>query len=282
MNIGLIGAGKVGCTLGKFFVQRNYSVAGYYSRSNQSAAEAARFTQTKVFDTIEEIVNVCDVLFLTVPDGSLTQVFQQIANMPIYGKYICHCSGTLSASEAFTGIEKTGAFGYSVHPLFAISDKFHAYEELTDIFFVLEGHPTHLEEIKNLFYGCRIKTISSNCKTAYHASAVMSSNLVIALMNTAFDLMQQCGFTEQEARSALSPLAQGNMKHILQKGAEQSLTGPIERGDISTIAKHLNCLSQKQKEIYIPLSRALIEIAEKKHSNTNYSNMREILKGEEK
>ena len=83
MNIGLIGAGKVGCTLGKFFVQRNYSVAGYYSRSNQSAAEAARFTQTKVFDTIEEIVNVCDVLFLTVPDGSLTQVFQQIENMTI-------------------------------------------------------------------------------------------------------------------------------------------------------------------------------------------------------
>ena len=282
MNIGLIGAGKVGCTLGKFFVQRNYTVVGYYSRSSKSANEAARFTQTKAFDTIEEIVNVCDVLFLTVPDGSLTQVFKQIANMPIKGKYICHCSGTLSASEAFTGIEKTGAFGYSIHPLFAISDKFHAYEELTDIFFALEGHPDHLEEIKSLFHGCRIKTISSDCKTAYHASAVIASNLVIALMNTAFDLMQQCGFTEQEARSALSPLAQGNMKHILQKGAEQSLTGPIERGDISTIAKHLNCLSKQKKEIYIPLSLALIDIAEKKHTNKDYSNMREILKGEQK
>lgn len=281
MNIGLIGAGKVGCTLGKFFVQRKYIVAGYYSRSRTSAEEAARFTQTKVFDTIEEIVNVCDVLFLTVPDGSLTQVFEQIANMPIDGKYICHCSGTLSASEAFTGIEKTGAFGYSVHPLFAISDKFHAYEELTDIFFALEGHPAHLEEIKSLFHGCRIKTIPSDCKTAYHASAVIASNLVIALLNTAFDLMQQCGFTQQQARSALSPLIEGNIKHILQKGAEQSLTGPIERGDSSTIVKHLNCLSQKQKEIYIPLSRALIEIAEKKHTNSDYSNIRDILKGEQ-
>ncbi|NDO46150.1 Rossmann-like and DUF2520 domain-containing protein [Clostridium sp. MD294] len=281
MNIGLIGAGKVGCTLGKFFVQRKYTVAGYYSRSRTSAEEAARFTQTKVFDTIEEIVNVCDVLFLTVPDGSLTQVFEQIANMPIDGKYICHCSGTLSASEAFTGIEKTGAFGYSVHPLFAISDKFHAYEELTDIFFALEGHPAHLEEIKSLFHGCRIKTIPSDCKTAYHASAVIASNLVIALLNTAFDLMQQCGFTQQQARSALSPLIEGNIKHILQKGAEQSLTGPIERGDSSTIVKHLNCLSQKQKEIYIPLSRALIEIAEKKHTNSDYSNIRDILKGEQ-
>ena len=52
MNIGLIGAGKVGCTLGKFFVQRNYTVVGYYSRSSKSANEAARFTQTKAFDTI--------------------------------------------------------------------------------------------------------------------------------------------------------------------------------------------------------------------------------------
>ena len=282
MVIGIIGAGKVGCTLGKFFVQRGYTVAGYYSRTIQSSMEAAQFTQTQVFHTIEEIVDACNVLFLTVPDRSLTQVFQQIAHLPIRQKYICHCSGALSASEAFLGIEHTGAFGYSVHPLFAISDKYHAYEELADVFFAIEGNTAHLDEIGKLFDGCHIKVIPSDCKTAYHAAAVMASNMVIALMKPAFDIMQQCGFTEEEARCALAPLAKGNMQHIFEKGIYESLTGPVERGDSSTIQKHLKCLSQEQKEIYIPLTRMLIEIAERKHDNVDYNSMREILKGEEK
>lgn len=277
----MIGAGKVGCTLGKFFVLRGISVAGYYSRSKKSATEAAQFTQTQAFDNIEDIVDTCDVLFLTVPDGSLTTVFQQIQTLPIKGKCICHCSGALSAADAFPGIKETGAFGYSVHPLFAVSDKFHAYEELTDVFFALEGDPARLEEIRSLFRGCRIKVIPSDCKTKYHAAAVTVSNLAIGLMKTGLELMQACGFSDEEARSALAPLIKGNIIHLLEKGPVESLTGPIERCDTSTVKKHLTALSQEQREIYLPLSHTLVGIAEEKHPETNYAEMKAILKGAE-
>ncbi len=276
----MIGAGKVGCTLGKFFATRGHAVVGYYSRTAASAREAARFTQTQAFDTMETLVQACDVLFLTVPDRSLTTVFQEVQKLPIKEKCICHCSGALSAAEAFPGIQETGAFGYSVHPLFAISDKYHAYEELTDIFFALEGDPSHLDEICGLFAGCRIKTIPSDCKIKYHAAAAMVSNLAIALMQTGLELMEECGFTEEEARSALAPLIHGNIIHFLEKGSQSSLTGAVERCDIPTVAKHLACLSQAQKKIYTPLSRVLVEIAAKKHPETDYSGMAEILKGE--
>ena len=39
----------------------------------------------------------------------------------------------MSAQDAFEGIEETVAFGYSVHPLFAVSDKYNAYRELTGV-----------------------------------------------------------------------------------------------------------------------------------------------------
>ena len=44
MRIGFIGAGKVGFTLGKYFREHGIEVTGYYSRSIQSASEAAEFT----------------------------------------------------------------------------------------------------------------------------------------------------------------------------------------------------------------------------------------------
>lgn len=277
----MIGAGKVGCTLGKFFVTHGLAVIGYYSRTPQSAKEAAQFTQTQAFTTMEELVKKCDVLFLTVPDRSLTEVFCNLKQLPIKGKYICHCSGALSAKDAFPDIESVGAFGYSVHPLFAISDKYHAYEELTDVFFALEGNSIHLEEIQSLFATCKTKVIPSHCKTTYHAAAVFVSNLVIGLIQTGLDLMQSCGFTESEARSALKPLIEGNIEHLLLQGSAESLTGPVERCDIPTIKKHLYCLTQEQKEIYCALSRTVVDIAQKKHPTRDYTHLLQILKGEQ-
>lgn len=107
---------------------------GFFSLHETSADEAARFTNTRAYETIEEIVSDCDVLFLTVPDGRIAQVFDEIRRLKIENKIVCHCSGALCAGDAFAGIAETGAYGYSVHPLFAVSDRYHAYEELPDVF----------------------------------------------------------------------------------------------------------------------------------------------------
>ena len=144
MKTGFIGAGKVGCSLGRYFTRKRQgglglSVEGYFSRSVESAKEAARFTDSKPYESIEGLIKQCDVIFLTVPDGSIGSVWQQVRRCDINGKTICHCSGAMSAQDAFEGIEETGAFGYSVHPLFAVSDKYNAYRELTGVFFTLEG-----------------------------------------------------------------------------------------------------------------------------------------------
>ena len=68
MKTGFIGAGKVGFTLGKFFAANNIQVTGYYSRRRESAKEAAAFTGTTVYDSIGELVQDSDAVFLTVPD----------------------------------------------------------------------------------------------------------------------------------------------------------------------------------------------------------------------
>ena len=151
MNIGFIGAGKVGCSLGRYFVEHaqetggaeepykrqesSLNVKGYYSRSSSSAKDAARFTHSKEYETIRDLTDECDVVFLTVPDGSIQETWQQVREYDINGKTICHCSGAMSSADAFHGIEETGAFGYSIHPLFAVSDKYNAYKELTGVFF---------------------------------------------------------------------------------------------------------------------------------------------------
>ena len=111
MEIGFIGAGKMGFTLGKHLSEHGFPIAGYYSRSMQSARDAAHFTGADPFDSPAALVQACDMVFFTVPDGTIAQVWEQIKGAGLAGKIICHTSGSLS-SEVFAGIRECAPVGY--------------------------------------------------------------------------------------------------------------------------------------------------------------------------
>ena len=69
IGIGIIGAGKVGTTMGKYFVTHGEEVSGFYSRTVNSAKEAAKFCNTKYFSELDSLIEVSDTLFITVTDG---------------------------------------------------------------------------------------------------------------------------------------------------------------------------------------------------------------------
>lgn len=206
-------------------------------------------------------------------------MWNQIRELPIEGKYICHCSGALSAEDAFPGIADRGAFGYSIHPLFAVSDRFHSYKELSDAYFTIEGDKRHLEDVKEFFqsFGNPVRLIRAADKVKYHCAASICSNQVIALIKESLDLMGDCGFDEESALAALRPLIAGNVNKVLADGCVSSLTGPVERGDVQTVRKHLNCLEEKDRKLYALLSEKLLSVAGQKNPDRDYSALEALL-----
>lgn len=284
MKTGIIGAGKVGCSLGKYFVLHGLSLSGFFDADQEAAGTAAAFAETNVEEKLENLVQKSDVLFLTVPDGLITEVWKQIREFPLQGKYICHCSGALSAGEAFPGIVDSGAFGYSVHPLFAVSDRFHSYKELSNAYFTIEGEEKHLNTVMELFqsFGNPVRQIRAEDKVKYHCAAAICSNQVIALIQESLELMQQCGFEEHSALEALQPLIRGNVQRVVEKGPVESLTGPVERGDEKTVQKHLRCLGEQEQMLYLLLSEKLVEVAGRKNPDRNYEPLKQCLQEAEK
>ena len=280
MRIGFIGAGKVGFSLGKYLSVNGMTLSGYFSRSRSSAEEAAGFTDSAVFDSTCELLAESDVIFITVPDGTISSVFSQLKGRGISGKTICHCSGAMTANEAFGELSSLGAYGCSIHPLFPVSSRYESYKELKDAFFCLEGDTEAVETWKELFtgFGNPVRVISGDTKKEYHAACAISSNLVCALAAESIGLMEKCGFSEEEALAALSPLAVANIKKVFSAGPVNALTGPVERCDISTVKKHLDCLPEGPgKEMYRAVSLRLTDTAAKKHPDTDYSEMRAVL-----
>ncbi len=88
-------------------------------------------------------------------------------------------------------------------------------------------------------------------------------------------LLLDCGFAQEEARSELYALAKGNLDHILTQGCVQSLTGPLERNG-ATVEKHISALNEKQRKIYTSCAEYLTDLAQSKHPDRDYTEMRKL------
>ncbi|MBM7871713.1 putative short-subunit dehydrogenase-like oxidoreductase (DUF2520 family) [Clostridium pascui] len=280
MNIGFIGAGKVGFSLGKYLSCNKVKVEGYYSRTFRSAYEAAIFTNSKAYNNLEELVNNSDTIFITTSDDSICDIWQNIKNFNIKGKIICHTSGAES-SKIFLDINNSGAFGYSIHPMFPFSDKFKTYMYLKDAYFSIEGSSEYLNYLCSFFeeMGNKVVKIDGSKKSLYHLANVAVSNFVLSLISLGCNYLEECGVDSKESISALMPLISSNIKNIGKKGFVNSLTGSVERADLGTIKKHIECIPSKDVHLYKILSMRLLELSKVKNTGRNYDHIKAFLEG---
>ena len=270
MNIGFLGAGKVGFSLGKYLSDKGVPVVGYASRQEASAHKAASFTGSRTFAVPEDLIRQSDCLVLTVPDDAIGTVWRDIAQADITGKIFCHCSGSLS-SEIFVGIEERGASGCSLHPLMAIPDIHHSHTLLEGAVFTLEGMPAACEDLYSLVSGLgnAVYLLDKSKKAQYHCAAVFVSNFSTALAYVGAQLFRSCGL--EQASGPLFQLMANNARSVGEYGVVHALTGPAERGDAHTIAQHLSCLSAEDRQLYCLLTRKLVEIASIKHPDRDFA-----------
>ena len=278
MRIGIIGAGKVGTTLGKYLSIHGKNVTGFYSRTHESADEAATFAETETYSSLCKLVEKSDVIFITTPDGVIHQVWGDLLHQDISNRIICHFSGSLS-SHVFSGREEAGASGISMHPMYAFSDKFHSYEQFHTAYLTLEGDPEAVAVMKPMWeaIGHHVLTLKAEDKIIYHAAAAMASNEMLGLMQASLDILSECGFSEKDSMALLTPLVQGNIASMLEKGCVNALTGPVERGDAQTVRKHLQALEgSKAGKIYQSLGSTMVELAKRRNPDRDYTPVRTL------
>lgn len=282
MRISFIGAGKAGCSLGKYFAENGsgcgLTVSGYYSLEEADAAWAASFTDSHSFETMGEAVGESDAIIVSTPDGAITKVWESLRQEHVGGKMICHLSGSLS-SDVFSGVEELGAYPISIHPMFAFSNRESVYRQLKEASFTLEGHPRAVSAWQEVFkaLGNGAVPIDKAVKAKYHGAASLLSNHVLAVLATGYGLLEECGFSGEEARTFSQFLVKNNVEHAIAEGCAGALTGPIERGDMGTVKKHLSVMGEEQQKLYRACGRKLIDLAREKHPGQDYGPMEELL-----
>lgn len=278
MKTGFIGAGRAGCSLGKYLVDRGVELVGYYDKNDAAAKEAAEFTKTAFYEDLQKLADDSEMIFITTVDTQIVPVWEQLKELPLKNQIICHCSGALS-SDSFSGTENMEVSCCSVHPMLPFSSRFSSYEQLNHAFFTVEGQNRAAEVITGLLtsLGNEVCRIQADAKPKYHAAASMLSNQVIAVLDSGYRLLEECGFSRKKAVQATAALVCGNVENVIAQDCSSALTGPVERNDVSTVEKHLASLDEDTAELYLVLAKQLVRIAQKKNPKQDYGLLEKLV-----
>ncbi|MEE8399651.1 MAG: Rossmann-like and DUF2520 domain-containing protein [Desulfobacterales bacterium] len=267
-TIAIVGCGKVGTTLAIWLSRAGYAITGLASNGPVSAKNAAALTATDHYgQTNWEMTLEADIVFITTPDGIISDVCDAISQRKGFKKdaVILHCSGA-HASTILSSAKDCGAMIGSMHPLQSIASIKSESNPFEGIIVSVEGEDRAVETARQIAtdLGATSYTIRTEAKMLYHAAAVVASNYLVALLGLSFKLIGKAGIPDTDAYSVLQPLIGGTLGNIEKVGIPAALTGPISRGDVDTVAQHIEAMKAQTPELlslYRTLGTATIDIA---------------------
>ncbi len=273
-KLGIIGAGKVGASLGWTLKEKGYALSGIYNRTGTSAQRAARFLNTTSYNSPLEVALNSSLVIISTPDRAIEEVCQEVASQGGFyrGQIVFHTSGAHSSHILHRAAEK-GASTMSLHPLQTFPSVEAGVQNIPASYFTMEGEETALEVGRKLVkdMGGLPLTIATEMKEVYHAAACVVCNYFVTLVDVGLDMMEASGISRSDALKAVMPLVEGTLSNIKKIGVPAALTGPIDRGDSLTVASHVQKMRQKMPRalsLYQKLGEHTAAVAEKKGTLT--------------
>ena len=175
---------------------------------------------------------------------------------------VLHLSGLLDR-RALAPLESTGAALGSFHPLQTIVDPGTAPPRLAGAFAGLEGDTRALQAGERLagWLGMQSVRLDGSAKPLYHAAAVVIGNYTVALAAVAERLALAAGVPPESAARIYLPLLAGVVQNLQSSSPAGALTGPIRRGDVATIRRHVASLPPDVVALYRLLGLEALALA---------------------
>jgi predicted short-subunit dehydrogenase-like oxidoreductase (DUF2520 family) len=258
-RIGFIGAGRLAASLAVGLRGAGYCVASIAS-SKPEAARTLALAVTAEVATTQVVADTCDLVFVTVPDSAIAAVARQTSWRR--EQAVVHCSGALGL-EVLSPATDAGAQTGCFHPLQSFPARegdATRFQSITCGIEAADDLSMALERIAGDL-GADVVRLEGIDRARYHAAAVFVSNYVVSLMASAAQAWEQAGLPQAAARAALAPLLLGAAKNVAEHELAEALTGPVTRGDVATVERHLAALEDPQlRELYRRLGAELLTL----------------------
>jgi predicted short-subunit dehydrogenase-like oxidoreductase (DUF2520 family) len=268
LSIAVVGPGRLGTSLALAITRAGVPLAGFFGVNVPDLRRATTLLQHEPVGSLDELIATgANTFFLTVPDSAISSAAEELSSAleraarlhaqapPVL---VLHTSGATPVS-ALDPCARAGAVAIGFHPLQTFSDPVTGPERLRGCAVAIASdHPLGRETGWALAeaVGGRPFLLDERNRPLYHAAACIASNYLVALAFLAERLFVRAGLPSDTALEAFMPLVAGAVDNMTRQGTVAALTGPLSRGDVTTILSHLQSLSEEAPEA-LPAYEAL-------------------------
>jgi predicted short-subunit dehydrogenase-like oxidoreductase (DUF2520 family) len=230
----IVGAGRVGISLGRVMQQAGYRIIACSVRSKESQQRAAQWLNVPVHLNAADAARQADCVIVSVPDAAIPSVCEGLVSDGALkeGSYLLHTAGALGTGP-LEPAQQVGAKTAAFHPLQSIPDVESGIERVSGSWIGLTCAEEVIPWAEELAadIGCRVLVVPEDLRTLYHASAVIASNYLVTLAG-----LVHAAYGEVEP---FLPLMRGTLANVEALGPATALTGPIVRGEAETVESHI-------------------------------------------
>jgi predicted short-subunit dehydrogenase-like oxidoreductase (DUF2520 family) len=260
-TVAIVGCGRTGGSIGFALASNGYDITATWSHSRAGRQRAQRLLNAPVLAEPGDVAAAAEIVFLTVPDDAIATVAKQVAPAVRSKAIVVHTSGGLSV-DVLAPVREAGARVGCLHPLQTLPDPVLGAEALKGAAVAVTASPQDRLALQRLAraWGGRPFPLDDDKKAIYHAAAVFASNYVVTSIWAATQLLESVGV--HNPRGVLAPLIQTTIDNVLANGPRKAITGPVVRGDTSTVRRHIRALEQgPAREAYRALARLTATLA---------------------
>jgi predicted short-subunit dehydrogenase-like oxidoreductase (DUF2520 family) len=202
-----------------------------------------------------------DLIWFCVPDAEIALAARALAGTIEWkGRVALHSSGALSSDELAV-LHRHGASVASVHPMMTFVRG--SRPLLAGVPFAVEGDAAALRMARRVVQkmGSHTYSICKKDKAAYHAWGTFASPLFTALLATGEQVAALAGVSGKAAKQRMIPILSQTLANYAAFDAADAFSGPIIRGDLDTVKRHLRVLRRvpAAREVYLALARSALQ-----------------------
>lgn len=260
--ITIVGAGNLANALAPALVAAGYRIELILSRNRTSSRRRARALARRVGaeQTVFGDPVLTDLLWLCVSDDAIRPCARALSREGNWkGKVVLHSSGALSSDE-LAPLRRKGASVASLHPMMTFVPGVRV--RMAKVPFAVEGDRRAVNQARRIVRDlkARVFPIPKANKPLYHAFGSFSSPMVIAILAMAERIAAAAGVPSRMRRDVMLPIVKKTFSNYLEASASKAFSGPIARGDVNTIRRHLRALRKVTgaRGIYVALAQSAL------------------------
>ena len=250
-KIAVIGAGKIAHSLVPALIKCGYNVEAIHSRNFISAKKLAqKYSVIHFTNSLKEIPAGVRIFLLSVPDSQIKNTAEKLSrlNFNFAKSYVVHFSGVEDIS-VLRSLEKKGAATGSLHLMQTFPGK--RVTNLKGVHAALETDDERSYKLlSKLSKDLQLKPfrMRSEDKVYYHLAGVIGSNFLAGNLYNSEELLSLCGIDKKDSFEILKSTIFTTLENAKKYSAAKALSGPIDRGDLKTIEKHISALKKLKRK----------------------------------